>query len=153
MGCCATQPQPLLADNNNENIYEGNSAPRGIRNYLNSNFDKIKTIIKEKGSPVPLYSNEKQAESLPRSPLPVYDIDGHDTELSFETDAIFSHPQDGTPDRVFYNEVRRISFVPIDGFNNSFVILALDTKVGYRAYLFVQKKYTSIIKRVIQQGY
>ena len=154
MGCCASQPQGLLANPDNvKYIYEDNSAPRGIRNFLSSNYEKINYVIKEKGPPIPVYSsNEKQAESLPRKPLMVYDIDAHETELSFETEAIFSHPQDGTPDRVFYNEVRKISFVPIEGFNGSFVIFALDTKVGYRAFLFVQKKYKTIITEVIKQG-
>lgn len=154
MGCCTSQPQSLLADpQRNNNIYEGDSAPRGIRNYLNSNFDTIQSIIKEKGPPVPVFnSNEKQAENLPRKPLVVYDIYGHESELAFETDAIFSNPQDGTPDRVFYNEIRKISFVPIDGFNNNFVIFALDTKVGYRAFIFVQKKFTSIITTIIKEG-
>ena len=131
MGCCASQPQGLLANPDNvKYIYEDNSAPRGIRNFLSSNYEKINYVIK----------------------LMVYDIDAHETELSFETEAIFSHPQDGTPDRVFYNEVRKISFVPIEGFNGSFVIFALDTKVGYRAFLFVQKKYKTIITEVIKQG-
>lgn len=155
MGCCATQPQSLLAnsDGNEKHVFESGSVPRNIRNYLNSNQEKIQFVIKEKGPPIPVYNgNVKQAESLPRSALIVYDLDAHETELSFETDAIFSHPEDGTPDRIFYNEIRRISFAPIDGFNGNFVIFALDSKVGFRAFIFLQKKYISIITTIIKQG-
>ena len=156
MGCCGSEcnNNTLINTNNNSPVYECSTfMSNQIKQYLNSNKYKIESVITEKGPLIPMFNdNHKQCESLPRSALQVYDINGNETDLQFETNAIFSNSKNGSPDRVFYNEISTVYFIPIKGFHDSFDILALKTKVGPRAFLFVQRKYESIIKRVIEEG-
>ena len=40
-------------------------------------------------------------------------IDGNDVELGFETESIFIHPENKSVERIFYEEINQISFIPI----------------------------------------
>ena len=69
--------------------------------------------------------------------------------MGFETDSIFIHPEGEKVDRIYYNEIHKISFIPIEGYNNNFVIFVFESDFGFRALLFVEKRFQSIITNVI----
>lgn len=139
----------------NNPIIDMSSTPRAIKKYIESNLKRINQIITE-GPPNSVFiGNDKQADSLPTKYLLVYNLEGKITELGFETYSIFIHPENETSEsveRIFYNEIKQISFIPFDNYNDSFVIFAIESKFGIKILIFLEKKYMTIIKTVINQG-
>jgi hypothetical protein len=124
-----------------------------ISKFWEENDVKHASII-AKGPLLPFYGNGKaprQANQLPRSAFRLYDMDGNETEFRFETNAIFSHPSTGLPDRIFYSEISDVRFRPIPGYENVYAQMTFDTKVGIRTFFYLPMEYEDIIRRVIKQ--
>jgi hypothetical protein len=147
MGCCESHPLP-------------SGATRGFRipfvdhisKFLEENRAAHAEIIK-KGPLLPFHGTggtPKQAEQLPRSAFRLYDIAGNETEFRFETDSIFSHPQSGPADRVFYNEIYDIKLTPIQGHEKAYLQMTFDTKFGFRTFFYVPIEYENIIMRLVK---
>lgn len=149
---------PIRKKSNNIRRLEGyrtpkidlSSTPKKIKNYLSLNLTKIEQIITFKLPHCPIWS-DKQAESLPVKHFELYDIDGNDVELGFETESIFIHPENKSVERIFYEEINQISFIPIKKFRDSFVVFVVDSKFGFRTFIFLEKKYMEIITKIINQ--
>ena len=141
MGCCNSTPK-----NNKRSIFVS-----GLQKYAQANENKFNQII-SKGPILGLFENDrKQSESLPRTPLKVYDQNGFKTNLQFETDAVFSNPEKGSPDRIFYNEIKKFIFVPINKYGKEYDSLLLDTKLGNRAYFYIPHRYKDLITKILSE--
>ncbi|KAK8866738.1 hypothetical protein M9Y10_009706 [Tritrichomonas musculus] len=118
-----------------------------------------KDIIK-KGPPTLriVFETKKQEESLPKR-FKIYDTNGNDCKLYFETDGIFikyktkeNEKKKGTSnitnERIFYNEINNFKFVPTEGFEKCYTNLVLHTKFGKRVLYFIPREYTKIISDI-----
>ena len=123
-----------------------------IKTYLCSNLQKINEILKTMYPPVIFFYDEKEADSLPPDYLKVYNIDGKETDLGFETESIFIHPEGEEVDRIYYKEIHEIAFIPIEGYNDHFAIFAFESDFGFRALLFIQRVFKPIITNIINIG-
>ena len=103
---------------------------------------------------VPLFGdglNSKQAAHLPKSPLKLYDMNGDEVEFLFQSDSIFSNPENKDPDQIFYNEIRDFKLTTISGYGENYLQMTLDTKFGFRTYFFVPLIYRDIISSILRQ--
>lgn len=125
--------------------------PHRIKRHCILNLAKINQVM-GKDPPIPIFmENGIQADSLPTMYFQIYDINGNDTKLGFEEKSIFIHTEEQEVERINYNEIDQIAFVPYNGYNKSFVILVLDTYFGIKILPFVQRKYTSVIEKIINE--
>jgi hypothetical protein len=127
---------------------------RNVQKFLSDNKIKHHEII-ARGPLVPFFQSKKSDEvdlQVPRNPFRLVDMDGKETNFLFQTDSIFSRPQNGTADMIFYPEIREIAFTDIPGFGNAFVQMTFDTKFGMRTFFFFLRIYCDLTTRIIIQG-
>jgi hypothetical protein len=123
-----------------------------IQSFLEQNRARHAEIIGQ-GPLLPLYGNGGpivQADHLPKRPFKLYNGDGAEAEVGFETEAIFSNPNGGRPERIFYSEIHNVLFSPIDGFESLYMQMALETDVGFRIFFFLPRQYQTIITHILK---
>jgi hypothetical protein len=127
---------------------------RNVQKFLSDNKKKHQEII-ARGPLVPFFRPKKPDEEdlrLPRSPFRLVDMNGNTTDFLFQTDSIFSRPQNGTVDLIFYPEIREFAFTDIPGFGDAFVQMTFDTKFGIRSFFFFPKIYCNLARRIVIEG-
>lgn len=133
------------------NARHNNSIPSSPK----KDIDLQNDLIIKKGPPTIQYRfDTRQEQFLPRKPFLVYDSLGKETELHFEEDGIFSNPTNGDKsERIFYNEIRDVRFIPIRGQEKYFYQIVFKTVFGERSYYYIPIVFRECIKRAIANYY
>jgi hypothetical protein len=108
--------------------------------------------IIDQGPLLPLFGDggaPRQSNFLPKNALKVYDSRGVGCDLLFEEEAIFSNPENGDPERIFYPEIKGYRFSPIEKYRQTYAQLTLSTKFGMRSFFFVPSQYRDVISRIL----
>ena len=125
---------------------------------LKPHEETFRKDIIEKGPPSIriVYETGKQKDTLPKKPFKIYDTNGNNCKLSFETEGIFiqyianENGQQIQNERIFYPEIYKFKFTPTLGFEKFYSNLTLQTKFGKRILYFIPKEYTSLISDIIE---
>lgn len=108
-----------------------------------------------------IYETGKQKDELPQKPFKIYDTNGNNCKLYFETGGIFIKYKENNKEndkkvqdeRIFYSEIYKFKFTPTHGFEKYYSNLTLQTKFGKRILYYIPTEYTKLISNILTFQY
>jgi hypothetical protein len=123
-------------------------AIRPIDQEIASHKQKSEEILAQ-GPLLPMYQGNRSLDRpLTAKPLKVYDTQGSEVKLSFETSGFFTRSKTGLTERIFYDEIRAAKLLPILS-NEEYMQVVIDTAFGVRMYYFVPRAYTKVLSTIL----